>query len=298
MMDRRAIGIGVFVALVAGVVSLKALSGPGGSPGIPVTQPQPPGRGAPYTQRDAAAHRAGATVPAPRSTAEPESGQRPPAGDRSAAGGGAGANGAGADAPAAGSAGQPSRSAGDPVASSGASSTPDILIHVAGAVKRPGVYHLQAGARNDDAVKAAGGLASWANGASVNLAARAIDGAQLYVKSVKEQPEGGAGEAGIAAVSTGPKSGAVHGARTAASGRAAAGGRSAKLKDPSEGRININTASAEELQRIPHVGPAMAEKVIAYREANHGFQSAEDLMQVKGIGAKTYNKMAPFVRIR
>lgn len=52
-------------------------------------------------------------------------------------------------------------------------------------------------------------------------------------------------------------------------------GKPAKLKDPSEGKVNINTASAEELMRIPHIGPVVAEKVIAYRQENHGFQSVD-----------------------
>ena len=63
------------------------------------------------------------------------------------------------------------------------------------------------------------------------------------------------------------------------------------------GKININTASAEELQRLPNIGPAMAEKVIAYRQENHGFQSAEDLMQVSGIGPKKYAKISPLIKI-
>ena len=62
--------------------------------------------------------------------------------------------------------------------------------------------------------------------------------------------------------------------------------------------VNINTASAEELQRISGIGPSMAEKIIAYRQENHGFQSVDDLMQVSGIGPKKFEKMAPFIKLR
>lgn len=180
----------------------------------------------------------------------------------------------------------------------------DIVVQVVGAVRRPGVYHLAPGARNDDAVKAAGGLSSDANAASVNLAARAVDGAQLYIKTTKEQPVGGAPEETLARadeLGRSPLSSpSVHAAGTHRLGRPArsGSGHAQKLKDPVEGKININTAPAAELQRIPNVGPAMAQKIIAYREENHGFASVDDLLQVSGIGEKKLAKMAPFVRVR
>lgn len=190
----------------------------------------------------------------------------------------------------------------DSLAGGEPASKPEVVVQVAGAVRRPGVYHLSVGARNDDAVKAAGGLSPGANAASVNLAARANDGSQLYVKSLKEQSSGGVGDesAGpLAQVASSNRKAAAgtHGAWLVV-GKRGSGGKSAKLKDPSEGKVNINTASAEELMRLPHIGSVMADKVIAYRAENHGFQSLEELMQVKGIGAKTFAKMAPFVKIR
>ena len=162
-------------------------------------------------------------------------------------------------------------SGGDPAAPT------EIVVQVAGAVKQPGVYHLHAGARNDDAVKAAGGLSSTANAASVNLAARATDGAQLYVKSVKERPTGGVSEetAALPQSSSVPKKTlalASRGRSSTLGGTGASSNKPAKIKDPSEGKVNINTARADELQRLPNIGPAMAEKIIAYRQENHGFQ--------------------------
>jgi competence protein ComEA len=179
---------------------------------------------------------------------------------------------------------------------------PEVVVHVAGAVKHPGVYHLHPGARNDDAVKAAGGLTGSANEASLNLAAPAIDGAQLYVKNLSEQPVGGATEDTAVPHSLGdplaipPAS--AHGSKANATAAAHSVAKPSKLKSPSEGKININTASSDELQRVSGIGPAMADKIIAYRQENHGFQSLDDLLQISGIGAKKFAKMAPCMKIR
>ncbi len=180
-----------------------------------------------------------------------------------------------------------------------------IVVQVTGAVKHPGVYHLRVTARNDDAVKAAGGLRSDANSASVNLAAHAVDGSQLYVKTMKEQPQGGAGDEAVVLPTRagGLGAGGVDASRKRAAGSVAAGkfiggAKSAKLRNPSQGKVNINTATADELQKLPNVGPSIAEKIIAYRQENRGFQSIEDLMQVSGIGAKKFERMQPFLKVR
>ena len=178
----------------------------------------------------------------------------------------------------------------------------EVVVHVVGAVKRPGVYHLRSDARNDDAVKAAGGLSADANGASVNLAAHAVDGAQLYVKTLKQQPTGGADSDMSGMPTPSPTHGAPGKLPANVAKHGAAGGgtgaKPAKLKSPSEGKINLNTASAEDLQRISGIGPSMAEKILAYRQENHGFQSVDDLMQISGIGEKKFAKMRPFVKVR
>jgi len=180
---------------------------------------------------------------------------------------------------------------------------PEIVVHVAGAVKHPGVYHLHNGARNDDAVRAAGGLAANANEASLNLAAPATDGAQLYVKNTTEQPSGGASDdSPVAPPGPGIKAGkstltSRGGTPKSAARLQASSGKPSKLKDPSEGKININTASAEDLQRVSGIGPAMAAKIIAYRQESHGFQSLDDLLQISGVGSKKLSKWSPFFRL-
>ena len=174
----------------------------------------------------------------------------------------------------------------------------EIVVHVAGAVRKPGVYHLPLGARGEDALKAAGGPTANANTDAINLAARLEDGNQLYFPTRDEQPSGGAPStpASKGAASSSPK---ASGRASAHSSRNSGGSdKPGKLTDPSQGKVNINTASADELQRLPGIGPAMAERILAYRQENHGFQRAEDLMQVSGIGSKKFAKLQPFVRVK
>lgn len=172
----------------------------------------------------------------------------------------------------------------------------EIVVHVAGAVHKPGVYHLKPGARNDDAITAAGGALTTANTDAVNLAAHIEDGAQLYLPTHAEQAEGGA--------ATSPQNAATKsvshssGVKSSGHSRGSAGNKPAKLMSASQGQVNLNTAGAEELQRLPGIGPSMAERIITYRKENGGFKNAEDLMQVSGIGEKRFEKMRPLVRLK
>jgi competence protein ComEA len=135
-----------------------------------------------------------------------------------------------------------------------------VVIQLAGQVRRPGVYRLAAGQRVQDAVRMAGGLTAKADLAGVNLAAKAEDGRQIVV------PARGAAVAAVPA-----------GAGAAASGAGAAGA-------PSVGPINLNTATAEQLDQLDGVGPATAQKILAYRQAHGGFRSVSELDRVPGIG--------------
>jgi competence protein ComEA len=172
----------------------------------------------------------------------------------------------------------------------------EVVVHVAGAVKKPGVYHLKADARNDDALQAAGGPAADANTDGINLAEHVKDGTQLYIPTRKEQPTGGAPE--TAAPTTSGKTGSTATPHPPAAKPAEKSSKTGKLTDPSQGQINLNTADAEQLQRIPGIGPAMAERIIAFRKENGGFKTAEDLMLISGIGEKKFERMKPFVKVR
>lgn len=127
-----------------------------------------------------------------------------------------------------------------------------LLVHVSGAVRSPGLVSLPAGSRVIDAVTAAGGPAGSADPGAINLAARVVDGQQVVV----------------------PKRGAA-----AASGGAATSGAAAP--------VSLSTATADQLETLPRIGPALAARIIAYRDAHGGFSSVEDLGQVGGIGPKT-----------
>ena len=149
------------------------------------------------------------------------------------------------------------------------------VVHVAGAILRPGVYSLPVGARVSDAVAAAGGALGSAAPDAVNLARIVADGERIYIPT-QEEAEGAPQEAGAA----GPWS-----------GEPAAGGVSA------DGRIDVNRATAAEIEELPGVGPATAQKIIDDREANGPFTKPEDLMRVPGIGAKKFEAMREQVSV-
>jgi len=142
-----------------------------------------------------------------------------------------------------------------------------IHIHVTGAVQRPGVYVLPPASRLFQAVEAAGGLASDADPEKVNLVDQLRDGQQVFMPRLGIPP---------------PPS------PTPIMGSLNPGGSPA---EPGQGLININTATAAQLDALPGIGPAYAARIIAYREAHGLFSSPAQIMEVKGIGSKTYEKI-------
>lgn len=145
----------------------------------------------------------------------------------------------------------------------------EICVQVSGAVKKPGVYTFAAGSRVYEAIDAAGGLLENAYELDLNQAMSLTDGERIHVYTKEEVASG--------AVIVGASTDA--GAATA------------------DARININTASAEELTSLSGIGTSKAEKIIAYREQNGGFSAAEELMNVSGIGQSTYDKIADQIRV-
>jgi competence protein ComEA len=169
---------------------------------------------------------------------------------------------AGAPAAAAGAPGPAERSPGDGTVRVARPPAAGSVVHVAGAVRHPGVYRLPPGARVKDAVGRAGGARPRADVNAINLAAKVVDGQQVVV------PSRGAGGTGAAA--TGAP------AETAGVGAASAPGPP----------ISLNNATAEQLDTLDGVGPATAQKIIAWRTQHGGFRSVADLGQVPGIGPK------------
>jgi competence protein ComEA len=142
------------------------------------------------------------------------------------------------------------------------------VVHVVGAVRRPGVYRLRLGQRVEDAIRRAGGASSVTDLQAINLAAKIADGQQVVVPR-----RAAAGGSGAVAGGGGP------GGAVAAVGGGAAG------TAPSA-PINLNSATAEQLDTLDGVGPATVQKILEYRTQHGGFASVDDLAQVSGIGPK------------
>jgi len=143
-----------------------------------------------------------------------------------------------------------------------------LQVHVAGAVHQPGVYSVPPGALVLQAIEAAGGASEIAALDGINLAARLQDGEQVYVP---RQASGGAGSISPAAT-------------------------------PSPGTptapVNLNTATASELDRLPGIGPSLAQAILEYREAHGAFTAVEDLLLVPGIGPAKLEAIRNLILVR
>ncbi|MBS4030142.1 MAG: ComEA family DNA-binding protein [Clostridiales bacterium] len=136
----------------------------------------------------------------------------------------------------------------------------EIVVHVSGAVRHPGVYRLKDGARVVDAVDAAGGIVPEGNADAINLAEPLYDGRKVTVPFIKQTETGNTG-------------------------------------DTVDSRVNINEATAAQLETLPGIGPAKAAAIISYREANGPFRSVDDLAAVGGIGAKTVDALKELITL-
>jgi competence protein ComEA len=145
---------------------------------------------------------------------------------------------------------------------SGSEGSRSVVVHVAGAVRRPGVYRMRASARVDDAVGRAGGATRRADLSQVNLAAQVEDGRQVLVPEKVR-----AGAAGVPA-ETAP-----------------------------EVPLNLNTATLEQLDELDGIGPATAQSILDYREEHGGFGSVEELGEVPGIGEVRLASLREQVRV-
>lgn len=145
-----------------------------------------------------------------------------------------------------------------------------VCVDIKGAVKRPGVYHLKKGSRVEEAIAAAGGSRDDADLKQVNLAKELMDQQILQIPKFGEQPA------------------------FAQSGVSATGDNGV---GSDQDKVNINTASKEDLTKIDGVGDKKADKILEYRNQHGGFKSAEDLKNISGFGDKTVEKMKDRVAV-
>ena len=146
----------------------------------------------------------------------------------------------------------------------------NIVAQVSGAVNAPGLVYLSAGARVDDAVKAAGGATNEADLSRLNLARRVSDGELIVVPRLGDPTAAPAGTA-----------------------------RERSTATPTIlAQVNINTASLGELDRLPGIGPAIAQRIIDYRNANGPFQRIEDIIKVRGIGQAEFDAIQHLIVVR
>lgn len=160
----------------------------------------------------------------------------------------------------------------------GQTSGPPLVVHVTGAVVRPGVLELPAGSRLHEAITAAGGSTPAADLDRLNLAAVLEDGQKIVV------PERGSPDAAPATDPAG-----VGGASNSAGASGGAGSPA--------GKVNLNTAGIEELATLPRVGPVLAQRIVEWRKQHGRFNSVEELDAVDGVGPKLLEALLPLVRI-
>lgn len=141
-----------------------------------------------------------------------------------------------------------------------------VIVYVTGAVPRPGVYALPKNARVQDAISAAGGFLAEAEKADINLAALLDDGQKLDIPYI---------EGGSPVIAT----------------------PVAAVVTVTTELVNINTASAGELDALPGIGPTTAQKIIEYREQNGPFVNTEDIINVSGIGPGTYERIKDLISV-
>ena len=141
-----------------------------------------------------------------------------------------------------------------------------VMVRVEGAVRQPGSIALVNGMRIIDAIEACGGILPDAKMDGVDVSAELTDGQVIRVASAQAESD-------------------------------VAEETAKQKRDVMSGPVNINTATVAELDRLPGIGPALAERIVAYRTVNGRFATVADIQRVKGIGKKKYEKIKPMIRV-
>jgi competence protein ComEA len=186
-----------------------------------------------------------------------------------------------------------------------------IKVYVVGEVRNPGVVALPPDSRVEDAVRQAGGLTERADRMAINLAARVKDEEKIVVPSLGEQGSPPEGELTPPAAEEGPPpetpagepteevmvEPGVEGSPPPGPGAGPAGGNGEVVVEelPGGRKVSINQATVEELERVPGLGPTLAQAIVDYRRSGRAFSTVEDLLKVPGIGPKTLEKIKPYI---
>ena len=206
--------------------------------------------------------------------------------------------------------------------SDGAATAADMVVHVTGAVMKPGVYHVPAGGRINDAVQLAGGVRADGYADALNLAEKLQDGERVYVPTRAEwqqitaaqgppqlitrdpgtpvptaaAPSSRATPHEHAATSTATQT-ATKGSPAAQAGAPAAAPAHRSAKELPKAPVDLNTATNEQLQQLPGVGDSTAQKILEYRKAHGKFTDPTQLIGVAGIGPKKFARIAPYIKL-
>lgn len=142
-----------------------------------------------------------------------------------------------------------------------------VAVHIGGAVRNPGLYYLDSNSRVADAIQSAGGPTADADLDAINLASRITDGSKIIVPSRMKGIED----------------------------RSIIDSNQSSETSRSSDKININTASAKELEELPGIGNVLAERIVSFRETNGPFKSIEDIKKVSGIGEKKFESIKDLI---
>lgn len=161
-----------------------------------------------------------------------------------------------------------------------------IIVHISGAVQNEGIVELESGSRVADAIEKAGGLKENAYMDEINLAYQLEDGEKIHIPTVEEQKEKENQESKVENESA-----------TGSDGTTSKSSNSS-INNGSQTKININTATEEELDTLPGIGPSTATKILDYRKEKGKFKTIEEIKEVSGIGESKYEKIKDKITVK
>lgn len=168
-----------------------------------------------------------------------------------------------------------------------------IIVHISGAVQNEGIVELESGSRVADAIEKAGGLKENAYMDEINLAYQLEDGEKIHIPTIEEQKEKENQESKVENESATGSDGT-----TSKSSNSSINTGSQSEKTSNQTKININTATEQELDSLPGIGPSTAAKILEYRKEKGKFKTIEEIKEVSGIGESKYEKIKDQITVK